>query len=123
MKKILLVDDNEINNKFLEILIKSNYKDIDISIALDGLQALEICEKAKFDLIFMDCQMPVMSGSESTQKIRLSELNGNTPICFVSANNTQMAKDMAKNAGGNDFLVKPVFRNDLEIIIKKYLNL
>jgi len=122
MKKILLVDDNELNIKVLEILVKSNIIDIDISIAYNGLKAVEICEKTKFDLIFMDCQMPVMNGSESTQKIRLSELNCTTPICFVSANNTQMAKEMAKNAGGNEFLVKPVFRNDIDIIIEKDLN-
>jgi CheY-like chemotaxis protein len=71
--------------------------------------------KKPFDLILMDCEMPVMDGYEATQHIRSSESESahNTPIVGLSAHASSDYRDTAINAGMNDFLSKPINRKEL----------
>ena len=66
--KILLVEDNEINRNITILMLK--HKNYTCDIAINGLEAVQLVSKKKYDIIFMDCQMPLMDGFESTTRIR-----------------------------------------------------
>ena len=85
---ILLVEDNELNQRLMKIsLARFNYN---VTIAVNGLEGVQMFSNQKFDLILMDIMMPVMDGFESTKKIRKIESNnpmlGHIPIIAFTAN-------------------------------------
>jgi len=117
---ILIVEDNLTNQMILESLIKKiGHR---TTTAENGSVALEKLEKEHFDLILMDCQMPVMDGFEATERIRQSELKFNhLPIIAVTANVMENDKDRCFSAGMNDFLPKPISKDILSHAISKWL--
>ncbi len=105
--RILLVEDNEVNRKIFISILKSHNMTCDV--ALDGSEALKAVSEKDYDIVFMDCQMPVMDGYESTAKIRLLEGDKkHTTIIAVTAN--AMEGDSAKciEAGMDDYISKPI---------------
>lgn len=110
-KKILLVEDNELNQEIaVEILKEAGF---DVDVAEDGLIAVEIMKQAesgRYHLILMDIQMPKMDGFAATSKIRnLSDSkNANTPIIAMTANAFDEDKQAAFEAGMNGFIAKPI---------------
>lgn len=117
IKKILIVEDNIINQKVLQFALKSqNYR---CAIAQDGKEALAFFNVDTFDVIFMDIQMPNLDGYEATKQIRKKEQELNlspTPIICLSSNVREECKEKALRVGMNDFIAKP-FRK--EEILKK----
>jgi CheY-like chemotaxis protein len=118
IKRILLVEDNIINQKIAEkMLERIGYKSI---IANNGLEAIDIVteHKEQFDIILMDVQMPVMSGLEATKALRE---NGITlPIIAMTANVLKGDKEICFEAGMNDYIGKPVKIDELEKILQKW---
>lgn len=117
----LVVEDNPVNQKVLQgMLTRLNCQTV---CANHGEQALEIYSSAEqpFDLIFMDCQMPIMDGFEATQNIRQAEKNNGSyvPIIAVTANAMSGDKDKCLAAGMDDYLVKPVKPTQLKEAIEK----
>ncbi|MDG6773243.1 response regulator [Thiomicrorhabdus sp. ZW0627] len=103
---ILLVDDNEINQKLAEELLNS--QGIIVTAASNGLEALNLIETQDFDGVLMDCQMPVMDGYEAARNIR-SELGlKNLPIIALTANAMLDDRQKAIDAGMNDYIAKPI---------------
>lgn len=116
-KKILIVDDAEINVIVVNKLLKKNgfYSEV----ARNGLEAVEMIKSTNdFDLILMDIQMPVMDGYESTKSIR--ELGIETPVIALTATALDGDKDKIYNAGMNDYIVKPISQDLLFEKIEKY---
>lgn len=105
--KLLIVDDNPINQKFLYYSLKRHYE---LETANNGLEALTAVEAANFDGILMDLSMPVMDGLEATCRIRKSEnvRNKNIKIIFVTTNDFEHDKIRCLENGGDDYLTKPV---------------
>ena len=112
--KLLIVDDNPINQKFLYYSLKKYYE---IETADNGLEAVEKLEKNNFDLVLMDLSMPVMDGVEATVLIRRSEnkMNKHIPIIFVTTNDYEHERMRCMNNGGNDYLIKPV---DIDALLR-----
>ncbi len=109
--RILVVDDEPINQFFLKgILIKRMKCAPDI--ANNGKQAVEMCGENTYDLVFMDCQMPMMDGYEATQKIRQQEhaqgVDAPVHIIALTGNTTEEGRRQAMAAGMSSFLSKPV---------------
>lgn len=106
--KILLVEDTEVNRIIAEeVLTGMGHQ---VSMAENGQEALTCFEKEKFDLILMDCFMPVMDGFEATAKIRQYETVNNlkpVPIIALTADVTKENQGKCLRAGMNDFLIKP----------------
>ena len=118
--KILLVEDNSINAKFIQKLLKN--KELSCDIAKNGNEALDAYKTKEYDLIFMDCQMPVMDGYEATKKIREieKEIKKHIPIIAMTANAMKGDKEKCIDAGMDDYLSKPVKVENLDKILVKY---
>ena len=120
--KILLVEDNLINQRVISLILK--YNNAQVELANNGLEAVQKFNDQDFDLILMDIQMPVMDGLEATRIIRDSSKyqKRQTPIIAVSANAFEEDRKRASLVGMNDFIAKPVKADELEGIIYKYLH-
>ncbi|MEM6191406.1 PAS domain S-box protein [Shewanella scandinavica] len=118
-KRILLVEDNEMNlevaSEFLEQV------GIILSIATNGQIALDKLSQQHFDLVLMDCQMPVMDGYQATKAIRKRPELANLPVVAMTANAMAGDRDMCLRAGMNDHIAKPIEVNVLYQTLLKYL--
>ena len=101
--KILVVEDNKINQTVTKRIIEKN--NCSCFIVDDGFQALEILNKETFDVILMDINMPLMNGFETTRKIRLKGIN--IPIIALTAFAKDEITEEAISAGMNDIIIKP----------------
>lgn len=106
---ILLVEDNELNQRLMKISLKKN--NYIVTIASNGMEGVEIFKKQKFDLILMDLMMPVMDGFEATREIRRIEATEKsrkyTPIIAFTANTLNNDFDKCVREGMDDILEKP----------------
>ncbi|WP_448568101.1 ATP-binding protein [Thalassotalea ganghwensis] len=116
----LLVEDNAINQVVAGKVLTSF--GVTFDVAEDGEQAVtKIKNSPNYDIVFMDIQMPVMDGYQATQAIRDSGLK-EIKICGLSANAMRSDADKAYEVGMNDYITKPIKRDDVEKILKKYLS-
>jgi CheY-like chemotaxis protein len=115
--KILLAEDNRINQKVMEKMIEQLGAKIDI--AEDGEKAIEAVEQKSYDLIFMDMQMPKMDGLEATRKIRAMKLQKAPYIIALTAN--VLGEDIQKclDAGMDEYLGKPIKIDSLKRLLQK----
>ena len=118
--RVLLVEDNEINRFYAETILKQ--KEVSVTNAVNGQEAVDLVRTKEFDLILMDMQMPVMNGIIATQKIR-SELNNSTVILGLSANTVKEDIDKCFEVGMNGYLAKPFNPEDLFKKIEDTLDL
>ena len=115
--KILAVDDNIINlNVICGLLSLFN---ITPSTAESGQQAIEMLGRNKYDIIFMDHMMPEMDGVETVKIIR--EMGITTPVVALTANAVKSAKEMLLSSGMDDFLSKPIVKEELNRILVKWI--
>ena len=122
-KRILLVEDNELNREIaVEILQMTG---AEVETAENGKIAVEKVEaspKSSYDLIFMDIQMPVMNGYEATAAIRsLPGEQGKLPIVAMTANAFAEDVQLAKNTGMNGHIAKPLDMNKLNDVLENWL--
>ena len=119
---ILLVEDNFSNQQIIILYIKNEVKKIEV--AYNGKEALDKFGKAKYDLILMDVQMPIMDGFKATQKIREIEksTSTHTPIIAVTANAFPEDKERCMACGMDDYISKPFQPEDLINKIKHHLS-
>lgn len=111
--KLLLVDDNEMNLKVAKGLLEPLKMDIDI--AMNGKQAVEMVQSREYDIVFMDHMMPIMDGVEATSRIRMLEDDyfSKLPIIALSANVTEEARKEFEECGMNAFVAKPIKMNEV----------
>lgn len=118
-KRVLVVDDNQLNLKVAERLLKA-YK-CDIDFASSGSECItKIANGEKYDLILLDDMMPKMSGSETLVKLKEID-NFNIPVCALTANAITGMREEYLGKGFNDYLSKPMVKEELNRVIKKYL--
>ena len=114
---ILLVEDNMINQKVaIRLLEKAGCS---VTVANNGIEALEQLEKSSFDVVLMDCQMPVMDGLTATSRIRDSDTI--TPIIALTANAQDSDREACMKVGMNDFVSKPFRPETLFSAIKNQI--
>lgn len=118
--KVLLVEDNEINQKIVLLSLSSKVARIDV--ATNGKEALELFGHKQYDMILMDIMMPVMDGLTATKKIREIESTSEAhiPIITITANALAGDRDNCLAAGADDYIAKP-FQAD--VLVKKMKNL
>jgi len=117
--RVLLVEDEPINREIaLELLADSG---LEIDLAEDGLQAVELAGAHRYSLILMDMQMPNLDGIEATRRIRALPGRGNVPILAMTANAFIEDRRRCEEAGMNDFVTKPVDPGYLFATMRKWL--
>ena len=102
--KILLAEDNLLNQKLAERILKN--MGMDVQVVSNGSLALDMMKKHSFDLIILDVQMPIMDGLEAARNIRLFDQK--TPIIAMTANTLSEDRQACFDAGMNDYVVKPI---------------
>jgi CheY-like chemotaxis protein len=120
--RILLAEDNVINQKVAQSLL--NKLGYDVDLAADGQEAVRALELINYDLVLMDCLMPEMDGFEATSVIRDQNskiINHDVPIIAMTANAMQGDREKCIQAGMNDYLAKPVKKDELAEILGKWL--
>ncbi len=121
---ILLAEDNKINQKAsISILEKLGF--CNITLAENGQSALEMICKNSYDLVLMDVQMPVMDGYETTRKVRKMEIEKNrskVPIIAQTANAMKGDREKCFNAGMDDYISKPIDKNELITVLNRWIN-
>ncbi len=117
--RILLTEDNTINQKVALALLKK--ASLEADIACDGGQALEALSKNNYDLVLMDVQMPNMDGFTATQKIRAKFSKDDLPIVAMTAHAMKGDKEKCLKAGMNDYVSKPIEPSELYKSLHKWL--
>jgi CheY-like chemotaxis protein len=118
---ILLAEDNPVNQKITQKLLEKC--GFEVEVAANGREAVEAIQKRRFDLILMDCQMPVMDGYEATQVIRKIEGGGRrTPIVAITAHAMVGDREKCLEAGMDDYLSKPVNLAKLQQTVNQWLS-
>ena len=121
---VLIVDDNEINRSVLEAMLTQ--QQISVSCAGNGSQAVDVIASTEaFDLVLMDCHMPVMDGYEATRKIRDGETLGHKPrlpIIGLTGSVCEEDRQRCLGAGMDEVLIKPVEITSLRSVLNKCLN-
>lgn len=116
---ILVVDDNEQNLELIEAYLDG--VGADVRRALDGLEALKLIEAKLPDLILLDVMMPRMSGFQLCRKLKGAAATKGVPIVMVTALGDVADVERAREAGADDYLIKPVARPDLIERVQKWL--
>ncbi len=116
-----MVEDNEINRAVAKMM--ATKLGFSVEVAEHGKRALELMEKRQFDLILMDCQMPVMNGYETTIEIRRREKTSgvHVPIIAMTANAFRETKEKCFECGMDDFVTKPMKLEALNDVIRRNL--
>ena len=104
MRCILVVDDSAANLKFVESVLKDQYK---LILVKSGEKALSYLAKNPVDLVLLDIQMPEMDGLQVLSKLRSEAAYRDIPVIMATAKGTEMDKISGLNAGADDYLVKP----------------
>ncbi|WP_300724409.1 ATP-binding protein [Pseudomonas sp.] len=117
--QVLLVEDNAVNQLVAKgMLCKLG---CDVTIAAHGGEALSQLERHTFDLVLMDCNMPVMDGYEASRQIRQRGNWPNLPIVALTANAMAEERERCRSAGMNDYLAKPFRREELAALLDMWV--
>lgn len=116
--EVLLVEDNLVNQRVMQAMLKR--LGVTCEIASNGALAVEVLKQRSFQLVLMDCQMPVMDGLEATRILRARGYE--PPIIAVTANVLNEARSSCIEAGMDGFLSKPIKLGDLEAALKQHLD-
>ena len=121
--RVLVVDDIPINIKvFRSLLARTKIR---IDDASNGMEALTMMRKTKYDIIFLDHMMPEMDGIETHERMKTDRFNINrydTPVVALTANAVSGARELYIDKGFEDYLTKPIESVKLENMLVKYLN-
>ena len=120
--RVLLVEDNSVNQKLLLRMLRT--RNCDPILAENGQEAVEKYQPGAYDLILMDCQMPILDGYRATEAIRNLESalhSQRTPIIALTANAMVGDREHCLRAGMDDYLSKPIHREDLDHLLEKWL--
>ncbi len=115
----LVVEDNHVNQVVaVALLAKLGYR---ADVAANGYEALEALQRAPYDLVLMDCQMPEMDGYEAVVEIRKLPRMADLPIVAMTAHAMASDREKCLAVGMNDYISKPVKSEKLETVIQQWV--
>lgn len=113
MATILVVDDDDMNLKMAEFILKKDMKDIKVLLADSGLKAIDTLQQEKVDLVLLDFQMPVMNGLKTLEMIRKREDMKDVAVIFLTASSDRDTVIKAGMMGVADYIKKPFMPQEL----------
>ncbi|GAB4028874.1 response regulator [Spirosoma koreense] len=119
--KILLVEDNKVNQLLAKTYVTKLIPNAHILEAINGQEAIDLYTQQQPDLILMDIQMPVMNGYEATQRIRELEQERHIPIIALTAGTVKGEREKCLAAGMDDFITKPIVEKSMVSLFQKWL--
>ncbi|AMG28956.1 hybrid sensor histidine kinase/response regulator [Grimontia hollisae] len=117
--RVLVVEDTLVNQRVTQAMLVR--LGVDVVVAENGQVAIDYCKHDIFDLIFMDCQMPVMDGYQAARLLREHGYAPHTPIVALTANATAQDRENCLKSGMDDYIAKPVRKAELERMIKNHM--
>ncbi|MEI7633143.1 MAG: response regulator [bacterium] len=120
-KRILMAEDNQVNQKVAKEIIRRT--DYSCDIVSNGREAIEAIKNRNYDLVLMDCQMPIMDGYQAVREIRrLDGPMAHVPIIAMTAHALHGDRERCIAAGMDDYISKPLQLMDLKQMIEKHIN-
>jgi CheY-like chemotaxis protein/HPt (histidine-containing phosphotransfer) domain-containing protein len=120
---VLVCEDNEVNRRVVTVLLDA--LGCEVEAVANGEEGLRALAERRFDLVFMDCQMPVLDGFAATRAIRAGEAidreRPRTPIVALTAHAMRSDRDACLAAGMDDYLSKPFTRDQLRAVIERWV--
>ena len=118
--RILLAEDNPVN----QIIAKKVFEKMgcSVEVAENGLEAIQKLKKDKHDILFMDCQMPILDGYDATKRIRQEHEYSDVPIIAMTANALAGDRDKCLEIGMDDYLSKPIVADQIDAVLTKWRN-
>jgi CheY-like chemotaxis protein len=116
---VLVVEDNPILQRMLQKMVSSC--GLSVTVASDGLQAVELCQKDGFSMVLMDLQLPFLSGIEAAKRIRAHD--SEIPIIALTAGHVAGDQEQCMKVGMNGFIPKPLTMHTLKKLFSDYLGL
>lgn len=123
MKKILVIDDNQLNLELISILLNQDFPEYEVFLSLSGREGIEIAQQALPDTILLDIMMPEMNGFEVCHFLKENESTRHIPILLVSAMTEKSYLIEGLNAGADAFISKPVDRLKLKAQVNVMLRI
>jgi PAS domain S-box-containing protein len=118
--RLLLVEDNAVNQLVASRMLQR--LGFAVEFALDGKKAVDMVAANRYDLVFMDCQMPVMDGYQATEQIRRTEPSGrHVIIVAMTANAMQNDRERCLECGMDDYVSKPINKSEIIAVLKRHL--
>lgn len=118
--RILVADDQAVNRKLT--MRQLEQLGFNVDTVANGREAVDACARSSYDLVFMDCHMPVLDGFQATREIRQQEGSGRrTPVIALSASLAERDRSRCLDAGMDDYLLKPVSQEALIRVIGQWL--
>ncbi|HYQ38157.1 MAG TPA: ATP-binding protein [Pseudomonas sp.] len=117
--RILLVEDNPVNQLVVKGLLAR--LGLGVAVARHGEEALKMLHQRVFDLVLMDCNLPLMDGYEATRQIRRERRWATLPVIALTANVLPEDRERCQQAGMNDYLSKPLRREELQAMLEHWL--
>ncbi|MCY1455948.1 Sensor histidine kinase RcsC [compost metagenome] len=114
------MEDNPVNQLVAKGMLQK--LGCEVRVAGNGERALSILKEEEFDLVLMDCNMPIMDGYEATRLIRNSGNWPDLPIIALTANVLPEERERCRAAGMDDYLAKPFHRDELVAILERWVN-
>jgi len=118
MKKVLVVEDVDLNRELVVQLLEDRYQVIE---AVNGQEGLDVAEQERPDLILMDLSLPVVDGWEATRRLKANDELKSIPIIALTAHAMVGDEEKALAAGCDDYLVKPIDEKELYAKLAKFL--
>ena len=113
MARILVVDDDDMNLRMAEFILKKDLKDIEVLLADSGMKAIDTLQRETVDLVLLDFQMPMMNGLKTLEIIRKREDMKDIKVIFLTAASDRDTVVKAGMMGVNDYIKKPFMPKDL----------
>jgi two-component system, sensor histidine kinase and response regulator len=118
--RLLLVEDNAVNQLVASRMLQR--LGFTVEFATDGKKAVDMVAANRYDLVFMDCQMPVMDGYQATEQIRRTEPpDRHVVIVAMTANAMQSDRQRCLDAGMDDYISKPINKSEVVAVLKRHL--
>ncbi len=114
-KQILIVEDSNAMRQLLALAVRKH--GAEVTEAPDGLAALKLMAQQRFDMVFVDLNMPILDGMKLIQRVRQDHAMATCRICVVTTESARATEEQARSLGADFFLRKPVARRDVDRIL------